>query len=494
MLPHILLPLGAIGLSLAYIAGVVIYRLCLSPLRKFPGPKIAAVTRLPHMWHTMNGDIVRWIHDLHTKYGDVVRVAPDELSYATGEGWKDIYGHAVLGKKATHKDLRFYGPGLMADTPDIIRADDADHSRFRRNFSHAFSDRALKEQEQLIRQYVDLLVSKLHDITRKNPQAKVEMVRMYNFTTFDIMGDLTFGEPLGLLEGSEYNQWVAKVFASIKANALLRIIRYFPWLAALSIVFVPRSLRQKREAHIQYCIERVDRRLAKEKARPDIWGLVLNQTEEKRLSTKEMYANSQTFMIAGTETTATLLSGLTYQLLINPSKLEKLTREVRGAFSADEEITISGLARLEFLHACIEEGLRMYPPVPVGMPRVVPAEGKVICGEMVPGKTAVSVNQWATYRNPKNFKHPNTFIPERWTNDPEFATDQKAALQPFSTGPRNCLGKNLAYHEMRLILAKVLWHFDLSLCEESVNWTDQKIFTIWEKNPLMVRLTPRRDN
>lgn len=55
-------------------------------------------------------------------------------------------------------------------------------------------------------------------------------------------------------------------------------------------------------------------------------------------------------------------------------------------------------------------------------------------------KTALSVNQWATYHNPKNFKRPNEFIPERWISS-EFATDNKAAFQPFSFGPRNCLGK-----------------------------------------------------
>lgn len=51
---------------------------------------------------------------------------------------------------------------------------------------------------------------------------------------------------------------------------------------------------------------------------------------------------------------------------------------------------------------------------------------------------------------------------------------------------------SLAYHEMRVILAKVLWHFDLSLCEESLNWLDQKSYNVWEKPPLFVRLTPRK--
>ena len=64
-------------------------------------------------------------------------------------------------------------------------------------------------------------------------------------------------------------------------------------------------------------------------------------------------------------------------------------------------------------------------------------------------------------------------------------------MNPFSFGPRNCLGKNLAYAEMRVILAKVLWHFDLELRPGMDDWLERhKLFMLWEKPALMVRLTP----
>lgn len=74
------------------------------------------------------------------------------------------------------------------------------------------------------------------------------------------------------------------------------------------------------------------------------------------------------------------------------------------------------------------------------------------------------------------------------SSNSEYASDNKAALQPFSTGPRNCLGKNMAYHEMRIILASVLYDFDFELCPESENWADQKVWTLWTKHPLIVKL------
>jgi hypothetical protein len=63
--------------------------------------------------------------------------------------------------------------------------------------------------------------------------------------------------------------------------------------------------------------------------------------------------------------------------------------------------------------------------------------------------------------------------------------------QPFSIGPRNCIGKNLAYNEVGLILARVLWKFDLELCDESNGWHEQKAYTLWEKPPLLCKVKRR---
>ncbi|KAF9886747.1 hypothetical protein FE257_011124 [Aspergillus nanangensis] len=417
------------------------YQAFVNPLKKYPGPTFAAASRIPQLYHTFRGDLLQWVTALHAIHGDVVRVAPDELSYATGEAWKGIYGHAATGKKVTEKDPRFYGPSFNG-APDIIRAKGPDHARFRRNFSHAFSDRALRDQQPLICGYVDMLIVSLNTALRVDPKATVNLVRMLNLTTFDIMGDLTFGDSLELLAGTGDMNWVEAVFISMKTNTLRRLARYWPLLAPIVQQMVPKELRQQSIAHYQSSQGRVDMRVDgdHDMHRADIWGIVMHQKEELRLSRMEMYANSQVFMVAGTETTATALSGLFYQLLRNPDKMEKLVNEVRGTFQKDSDIEMRALEHMKYLNACLEEALRVYPPVPVGLPRVTPDDGLMVCGEYVPGKTALSVNQWATYRSAKNFKRPDDFIPERWTNS-DFASDNKAAFQPFSFGPRNCLGR-----------------------------------------------------
>ncbi|KAI9648501.1 hypothetical protein NHQ30_003136 [Ciborinia camelliae] len=95
------------------------------------------------------------------------------------------------------------------------------------------------------------------------------------------------------------------------------------------------------------------------------------------------------------------------------------------------------------LDVVIEEALRMYPPTPSTLPRRTRPEGEVINGAFIPGHTSVGVNHWAAYHASKNFTDPNTFDPDRWSTSPpdKYKDDAKAAFQPFSMGPRSCLGK-----------------------------------------------------
>lgn len=385
--------------------------------------------------------------ELHEQYGEVVRVLPNELSFSSANSWKDIYGHRKAGQPTLDKFSQFYGHPFGDGTQDIVMSDDATHARMRRVFAHAFSDRALKMQEPLFLTYVDSLVANIRKNIAQHPDQKFNMVMMYNFTTFDIMGDLTFGEPLDLLNSSKYHGWIQSMFANFKFGAYVHSIRYYPLLeSALLRLLTWTSIDKKRKDHNIFSSSRVDRRLEKKEARPDIWGLVLAREEGSGLSKPEMYKNASLFMIAGTETTATLLSGLTYHLLRNSEKMERLVTEIRTSFASESELTIERLQALPYLHACIEEGLRMYPPVSNGLPRVVPAPGVTIDGRHVPGGSIVYSHHLSTYRNPNNFRDAYDFIPERWLDD-SYASDAKSALNPFSVGPRACLGKKYVHEE-----------------------------------------------
>ncbi len=314
-----------------------------------------------------------------------MRLGPDRLSYIDPQAWKDIYGH----KKTNAKDRRFYDFVDMNRHPSIITvADDAEHGRIRRIFSAAFSDKALKEQQPLMRKYVDQLVRNIRRDISQDPESQFDAVKLYNFTTFDIMSDLTFGEPLGLLENSAYTSWVKGVFATIRLGVIANFVGESRWATSLFWKFEPPVLEKTRMTHVAHTEDRVTRRLQQDRDGPDIWNLVLRQPEGRQFSKDTMTSNASIFMIAGTETTATLLSGVTYYLLKNPEKMRKLVSEIRTSFDSEDQLDFESLQKLPYLSACLEEGLRYYPPVPLGLLRITPPGGSIICGEWVPGNVS----------------------------------------------------------------------------------------------------------
>ena len=149
-------------------------------------------------------------------------------------------------------------------------------------------------------------------------------------------------------------------------------------------LIVPKSVSERRFNHFKFCVDKVEGRMRVDNDRPDFWSLVIANGGDREMRRGEMYSSASDFMIAGTETTSTLLSGLTFMLCSHPDKMAKLVAEIRS-FKKQEDLTLNNLQSLLYLHACIEEALRLYPPVPVGNMRLVPPEGGTVCGLYLPG-------------------------------------------------------------------------------------------------------------
>lgn len=173
----------------------------------------------------------------------------------------------------------------------------------------------------------------------------------------------------------------------------------------------------------------------------EIVSYILKSDDKNGMTVEEMYTTAQVLIVAGSETTATGLTAATYFLLSNPRTWQKLCAEIRDQFSQEADITIQSTAGLVYLNAVIDETLRLCPPGPGTFPRTVPASGKMICGQWVPGGYTVGVHHLATGRSRLNFQQADSFCPERWLGDENFSADKKTAMQAFSFGPRNCIGK-----------------------------------------------------
>jgi cytochrome P450 len=133
--------------------------------------------------------------------------------------------------------------------------------------------------------------------------------------------------------------------------------------------------------HRQMTRERTERRLQQSTGRNDFLCKLVDPSNGIGLD--ELADNTSLFTNAGSETTASLLAALTYLLLINPEKLDQLKREVRDGFMNNEEITCESVKGMKYTNACIEEALRLFPPVPLSLPRKVPKGGEVIEGSFV---------------------------------------------------------------------------------------------------------------
>ncbi len=131
-------------------------------------------------------------------------------------------------------------------------------------------------------------------------------------------------------------------------------------------------------------MEKVASRMDSGTERPDFMSHIMRHDKDGRqMSRKEIEANAEVLVVAGSETTATLLSGATYYLCMNPRQLEKVTAEVRDAFERDQDINAHALSKLENLLAVLMETSRLYPPVPGSVPRIT-VNGDTIAGQWVP--------------------------------------------------------------------------------------------------------------
>lgn len=105
------------------------------------------------------------------------------------------------------------------------------------------------------------------------------------------------------------------------------------------------------------------------------------------MSYEELIGTCRVFLVAGSETTATLLSGAIFYLLKNPDVMDRLRREVREAFPTADDITmraVNNSGKLPYMEAVLQESFRCYPPVPSTLPRITGSEGAFIEGKFVP--------------------------------------------------------------------------------------------------------------
>ncbi|UPX10445.1 uncharacterized protein EKO05_0001106 [Ascochyta rabiei] len=230
-----------------------------------------------------------------------------------------------------------------------------------------------------------------------------------------------------------------------------------------------KRMQQSRKEHQDYAASLAMARIqGKEQTdRRDFMDFILSSRgESHQLTDEELVHNAGLFMGAGPKTTATP---------------RHYVQRSKRAFFVTVGLPKRGNVHFSFNPVSFVTGNKRRSPI-------------LIAGHSIPPATCVGVYQLSAYHSPLNFHDPQAFRPERWLpevyNDPSspFHSDRRDVHKPFPLGPRDCIGRNLAFHEMRLYLALVLWNFDLSLEESMEQWHVQKSFGFWQKPALRVNV------
>ena len=231
-------------------ASLLLYRVVFSPLNRFPGPLGARISNFWFSSRLANRNAFQKALDLHTEYGDYLRIGSNDLSIVHPQAVEAIYGLGSPCQKAAWYDLTHPMVSIQTTRSRVV------HNTQRRIWSTAFSDKALHGYEQRINVHQHKLLAHI-----ASTGGRVNVTRYFGFYSFDVMGDLAFGESFDMLTLSE-DHWVIKLL-----NKSIEPLGYhFPVWFFRMMVAVP-YLGREWWQFIHYCTRKVDERIAVSTAR-----------------------------------------------------------------------------------------------------------------------------------------------------------------------------------------------------------------------------------
>lgn len=456
-------------------------------LRKFPNLTLwSAVSDLPFIWEAHRGFRSKALLQAHQKH-PVIRIGPNSLSYGDPRAIKDIYGHNTRCIKD-----RFYSElsGTHRHLADVV--DKSEHARKRKVLASAYAVKNLEEWEYKVADMTDRLI-RAFDAQCTAPIAQSQRpkeedltvdYRMWtNLFTIAAIANIGLSEDIHFLENGNDLITSERMDGTLKkahfreclygtAWAQSNLIWAYDWyrvLVRISKVISP-TYRQKWRLNKDWdgiVYNRATTRLKRYQAGEKLSDFFSVLMEDKagnpnNLEWGEIVAEISIMMNAGSDTTAIALNNTMFLLLKNPTCLVKLREELDSVLDDDEVVApYDKVKHLPYLRACLDESMRILPPVAFGLPRRTPPEGTAILGDFIPGDTSVSMSAYVVHHNPTIFQDPEVYRPERWLGD------AGKELQPyfvaFSTGARGCIGRNISYLEQTVLVASLVHRFDFAL-------------------------------
>ncbi|KAK0736943.1 cytochrome P450 [Apiosordaria backusii] len=454
-------------LLLLIILSLLLFTYFLSPLltpNPLPGPLYARLTSLVLKYHEFTATRTAYIHTLHLRYGPVVRVAPNEVAFASAAAVKEIYCSNGSGYDKTEwYDLfKVYDRRTMFTT-----LGKSEHAKRKRVLADRYANSNIMKGG--IMEGIKERARTFRDLCEKRGKEAVDLYVILHAYAFDcvtlhlfhphstnsltdpkdseIMLEVTFDSSLQNRLLSHYSPLLHKLLNSF----LSHILHLKPRETPLADNFVLNTALQTATFPFTL-LHRLHHDL------PPSASASLDQTDKA--------AECLDHMAAGIDTTGDALCFLIWELS-QPSSMQyqrRLQEELRRP--ADDNTPIE---KLPYLDAVVMEGLRMFPAIPMSLPRYCPKEGRKIDGYEIPGGTIVSCQAYSVQRLGHGgvFPEPERFWAERWLRSEgetqeefeERDRERRRHFFAFSQGGRGCIGKHLALAEMKCLLREVYSRF-----------------------------------
>ncbi|KAI9747366.1 MAG: hypothetical protein M1835_002130, partial [Candelina submexicana] len=397
----------------------------------------------------------------------IVRINPYELHINDPEYFDQLYSSSAKNDKYPWH-INAFGP-----TGSTFGTVKHEAHRIRRPALVSFlSRRMVVRLEHVIQDVIEKLCSRLGEL-RKTGEV-VDLNLAYRCFTLDVITEYSFAQCWNLLDSPDFaSDFVHGVrsIPRVRGHA-----RFFRGLNDF-LDCIPMSVMAK-ISEVAAFSARWGKRMEKQiveiskgegfdyhnKSHLTIFHELLNDKDlppqEKTIG--RLSDEGQTVVFAGSETTANTLSAIHFHLLDNPSKLERLKKELEEAIpDSRTRPTWQSLEQLPYLSAIVNEGLRIAPGVVTRLPRVLPDFPVKYREWSIPPGTPVGMNPLFMHTNKEIFPDPHAFEPERWL---KWGGKQlEKYLVPFGRGTRQCAGLNLAYAELYLVTAAIFRKFDTEL-------------------------------
>ncbi|KAH6855974.1 cytochrome P450 [Chaetomium sp. MPI-CAGE-AT-0009] len=456
-----------------------LYKRYASPLRKYPGPVLASVTRLWKVWSTASGHTHLDHIALHRRHGSVVRIAPNEVSVSSPEA-----ARALLSAGRRFFKTPFYAVFPPPENPDIFTETREDvHAAKKRVANVPYSMAAMQQLGPFIDDTVELLVRKVGEHV-DGGRGVFDLGEYLHYFAFDVLGEVAFSRGFGFLaEGRDVDGAIKTIDNSQVYNGIVGQVpeldyllrrnplwRFVPWLSTKNALITRMALEEM--ARRQPFDKDHGGLLRSGDGRQDLMASLIqgHLKDPQRFSEGDVFAVAHGAIFAGSDSTASTMQSFFWHILDAQPVYHSVLREIEqavetGVLPAEGNVTWGQAQNLPYLQACLKEAMRVRPAVGLNITRVVPPEGAELDGHFFPGGTTIACNGWVLHRDKEVFgQDADDFRPERWLEDEERAKRMERYMFQFGGGSHLCIGRNLALLEINKVVPRLLrdYRFELA--------------------------------